>query len=247
MTWRLDIRDQVGSTQDVAREMALDGEAEGVAIMALQQTSGRGRTGNAWVSPPGRNLALSLILRPDLAPAEAPLIGLMTSVAVAHVLDGAHVPQPALKWPNDVLVANRKIAGILSEGTIMHRSVALLIVGLGLNVNAEQTDFSPELRTSVGSMFLATGKQWNVEAVARDFLRHMESLYQRVKREGCDFIVPLWVSRWAHRGQVLSRNGLTGIAEGIDRDGALLLRTEGNTLHRICSGEAEPVPHHTGR
>lgn len=244
MTWRLDIREKVASTQDLAREMALDGEPEGVAVMALEQIRGRGRTGNTWVSPPGRNLALSLILRPDLAPTEAPLIGLLAAVAVADMLEGLRVPEPRLKWPNDVLVANRKIAGILSEGTIIHRTVSLLIVGLGLNVNVDETDFAPDLRVNVNSVYLATGKQWDLEAVARDFLKHMESLYGRIRQEGCDFIVPLWESRWAHRGQVLSRNGLTGVAEGIDRHGALLLRTQDNRVQRICSGEAEPVGEH---
>jgi BirA family transcriptional regulator, biotin operon repressor / biotin---[acetyl-CoA-carboxylase] ligase len=243
MTWRLDVHEQVESTQDLARSLALDGEPERVAVMALQQTRGRGRTGHTWVSPPGRNLALSLILRPNLAPREAPLLGLLTAVAVAEMLDDARVPEPRLKWPNDVLVQNRKIAGILSEGTIMHNRVALVIVGLGLNVNAETNDFPPDLRTSICSMYLATGKKWGLEATGRDFLRHMEALYERVNKEGCGFVVPLWESRWAHGGQVLSRNGLTGVAEGIDSDGALLLRDHDNTLHRVCSGEAEPVPH----
>ncbi len=141
-----------------------------------------------------------------------------------------------------MLVLNRKIAGILSEGTIMHQTVALVIIGLGLNVNTERTDFPPDLRASISSMYLATGKRWDLEKTARDFLRHMEALYQRVKQQGCSFVVPLWESRWAHRGQRLSREGLTGVAEGIDHDGALLLRTDDNRLHRVCSGEAVPFP-----
>jgi BirA family transcriptional regulator, biotin operon repressor / biotin---[acetyl-CoA-carboxylase] ligase len=243
MTWRLDVHEHLESTQDLARAMALDGEPEGVAVMALQQTKGRGRTGRTWVSPPGRNLALSLILRPDLPPREAPLLGLLAAVAIVDMLEELHVHEPLLKWPNDVLVKNRKIAGILSEGTIIHNTVALVIVGLGLNVNAETNDFPTDLRTSIISMYLETGKKWDLEATGRGFLRHMEALYERVNKEGCGFVVPLWESRWAHRGQVLSRSGLTGVAEGIDPDGALLLRGHDNILHRVCSGEAEPVPH----
>ena len=241
MTWRLDVHEQVESTQDLARVMALDGEPEGVAVMALRQTKGRGRTGHSWVSPPGRNLALSLILRPEVTPQEAPLLGLMAAVAVAQTLEELGIREPKLKWPNDVLVRNGKIAGILSEGTVQHRSVPVMIIGLGLNVNAEQTDFSSDLRDSISSMYLASGKRWDLETTARVFLSHMESLYQRVRQEGCGFIVPLWEMRWAHRGQLLSREGFSGVAQGIDPDGALLLRAEDNVVHRVCSGEAEPL------
>ncbi len=94
MTWRLVVHEQIESSQDVAREMAMDGEAEGVAVMALQQTKGRGRTGRTWVSPAGRNLALSLILRPDVAPREAPLLGLLAAIAVAQMLEELRVRDP---------------------------------------------------------------------------------------------------------------------------------------------------------
>jgi len=241
MTWNLIVYEQTESTQDLAREMALDGEPEGLAVMALQQTRGRGRAGRHWVSPACKNLALSLILRPGVAPAEAPLLGLLAAVAVAEMLEEHRIGSPQLKWPNDVLVSRCKIAGILPEGTIVDRSVAQVIIGLGLNVNCERTDFPPELMASISSMYLETGQGFDLESVARAFLRHMEMLYLRVKQEGCGFIVPLWQSRWAHQGHTLSRDGLTGLAEGIDRDGALLLRTPDGTLHRISSGEAHPL------
>jgi len=123
----------------------------------------------------------------------------------------------------------------------LHQTVPLVIIGLGLNVNSEGADFPPEIRASISSMYLATGTRWDVESTARDFLRHMEALYLRVQREGCGFVVRLWESRWAHQGQVLCREGLVGVAEGIDQDGALLLRSDDKLLHRVCSGEVQPV------
>ncbi len=239
---RLMIVPQAESTQDLARDMALSGEPEGVAVMALKQTRGRGREARVWVSPPGKNVALSLLLRPALDPADAPLLGLMTSIAVAETVEGCGVGPVRLKWPNDVLVEGKKIAGILSEGTILHGQIAFVIIGLGLNVNAEESDFPDELRDSVTSLSLSSGKTWDLEAVARAFMEHMDALYRRVRAEGCQFIVPLWESRWAHRGQVLLHDGVVCVAEGIHPDGSLLLRIPDGTLLNICSGEAQVPP-----
>ena len=104
MNRRLIIVQKAESTQDLAREMALSGEPEGVAVMALEQTGGRGRENRVWVSPPGKNIALSLLLRPAMDPADAPLLGLMASIAVAETIEGFGVGPGQLKWPNDVLV-----------------------------------------------------------------------------------------------------------------------------------------------
>ncbi|MBI5571065.1 MAG: biotin--[acetyl-CoA-carboxylase] ligase [Desulfomonile tiedjei] len=239
---RLIIVPQAESTQDLAREMALRDEPEGVAVMALKQTGGRGRENRVWVSPPGKNVALSLLLRPDVDPADAPLLGLMASIAVAETVEGCGVGPVRLKWPNDVLVAGSKIAGILSEGTILRGQIAFVIIGLGLNVNAEESDFPVELRDSVTSLSMSTGKTWELEAVARQFMRQMDALYDRVRREGCRFIVPLWELRWAHRGQALLHNGTACVAEAIHPDGSLLLRIADGRLLSVRSGEADVPP-----
>ena len=238
---RLIIHQEAESTQDLARELAIRGEPEGLAIMALNQTKGRGTSGHSWVSPPGKNLALSMILRPRLAPEEAPLLGLMASIGVAEAIE-AGIGRPAqLKWPNDVLVDGRKIAGILPEASLNNREISFVIIGIGLNVNAELSDFPPDLRDSVTSLRLSAGRQWDLEGTARDLLQAMELLYERVKREGCGFIPQLWATRWAHRDARLGRNGLTYTAEGIDADGALLIRSDSGELHRLTSGPSELV------
>jgi len=239
---RLIIVQKAESTQDLAREMALSGEPEGVAVMALEQTGGRGRENRVWVSPPGKNVALSLLLRPAMDPADAPLLGLMASIAVAETIEGFGVRPGQLKWPNDVLVGGKKIAGILSEGTILQGHLAFVIIGLGLNVNAEESDFPVELRGSVTSLSMSSGKSWEVEAAARDFLQHMAALYRRVDDEGCRFIVPLWESRWPHRGRVLLHNDTACVAEAIHPDGSLLLRTADGRLLSVRSGEALVPP-----
>jgi BirA family transcriptional regulator, biotin operon repressor / biotin---[acetyl-CoA-carboxylase] ligase len=236
---RLIIYPEAGSTQDVAKELALQGEPEGTAVMAVKQTEGRGRSGHSWVSPPGKNLALSLILRPRIEPAKAGLLGLLTSIAVAETCEMLGIPKTELKWPNDVLVEGRKIAGILSEATMDDRTIRSVIVGIGLNVNMEQADFPSEFRDSATSLLLCTGKAWEVEEAARLLLGCFRDLYQRSMQEGYVFIPALWEIRWAHRGRMLSRNGVAGRGEGIGADGALLMRTGDGNLCRVTSGEVQ--------
>jgi len=238
---RLVIQEEAESTQDLAKECAVRGEPEGLAIMALSQTKGRGAAGHSWVSPPGKNVALSMILRPRVAPENAPLLGLMASIGVAETVE-ACVKEPAqLKWPNDVLVGGRKIAGILPEASLNNREVGFVIIGIGLNVNSELQDFPPDLRDSVTSLMLIGGKKLDVEETARDLLGRMEYLYERVKSEGCGFIPGLWMTRWAHRDARLTLNGASYTAEGVDADGALLMRADSGELERLAFVESDLI------
>jgi BirA family transcriptional regulator, biotin operon repressor / biotin---[acetyl-CoA-carboxylase] ligase len=237
----LRIVQEASSTQDLATELALRGEPDGTAVMALQQTKGRGRSGREWMSPPGKNLALSLVLRPPMGLSEVPLLGLLASVAVAETVETFGVRSAELKWPNDVLVEERKIAGILPEASTDGRSVRFVIMGIGLNVNSELADFSKDFAIPATSLVAETGVEQDLTVVAGEFLYRMGSLYERAVREGCKFIVPLWETRWAHRGQMLSSADVAGTAEGLDPDGALLLRTNQGSLARVVSGEISAI------
>ncbi len=221
--------------------MALSDGSDGLAVVALKQTSGRGRSGHSWISPAGKNLALSLVLRSTIPPEELPLLGLLAAVAVAETVEGAGVTEAQLKWPNDVLVEGRKIAGILPEAAVQGSMVKFVVIGLGLNVNAQAQDFPAELRDSVTSLIMCTAKESDVIKIAKEFLSCMRTLYARVQAEGCGFIPGLWASKWAHRGRTLVRDGVTGVAEGIDTDGALLLRTSDGRVLRVTSGMVEPL------
>ncbi|MFZ5867287.1 MAG: biotin--[acetyl-CoA-carboxylase] ligase [Thermodesulfobacteriota bacterium] len=240
-TTKLIVYEEVASTQDIARKLAQEGDRGPVAVMALRQTSGRGRSGRPWISPPGKNLALSVLLRPKLAPQEAPLMGLLASVAVARVLEAKRVPSAALKWPNDVLVDGRKIAGILPEASVKGNTLEFVIIGIGLNVNSRFSDFPIELHDSVTSVLIVTGREWDLQEAAHDLLKEMDALYDRVIKEGCGFIPSLWGARWAHKGRMLTRDGLEGRAEGIGPLGSLILRASDGRRVEINSGEAEPT------
>lgn len=238
---RLVVYQETESTQDLAREWALRGEPEGLAVMALNQTKGRGTAGHSWVSPAGKNLALSVILRPRFSPEEAPLLALMAPISVAEAVESRIGRSAQLRWPNDVMVDGRKMAGILLEAGLNNRSINFVILGIGLNVNSELSDFPTDLRENITSLRIDTGREWDLEDTARDLLKRLELLYERVNREGCGFIPGIWRSRWAHRGAVLTRGGLTFTAEGIDANGALLIRGDNGKLERVISGSSELI------
>lgn len=241
MSWRLIIHDRVGSTQDVAKKLAVAGEPEGVAIMALQQTTGRGRKGRKWESGASKDLALSLLLRPDVPPWRSPLLGFLAAVAVARTITPL-IPRPAqVRWPNDVLVEGKKVAGILAEGTVQGDALRFVILGVGLNVNSTLEDFPPELHDRAISVFMVRGQIWDLQAAANSFLREFALLYDEMRIQGTAFIVPLWESLWAHRGAILERDGVKGVAEGINPDGSLRLKLDDGSVMVLSSGEVFPV------
>src|SRR5512147_472545 len=147
----------ISSTNDHARELAEEGAGHGEVVIAESQTGGRGRRGRPWVSPPGRNAYFSVILRPDLPPSRAPELTLLASVALCDALRQANVPA-AIKWPNDLLVGDRKIAGILTELASEPERVHWAVVGIGVNVNAAAEDFPAELRDVATSVRIERGE-----------------------------------------------------------------------------------------
>jgi BirA family transcriptional regulator, biotin operon repressor / biotin---[acetyl-CoA-carboxylase] ligase len=241
MAFRLVVHEELRSTQDLVRNLALAGEPEGLAAVALRQTAGRGRMGREWVSPPEKNLALSLLLRPDIPPQQGPLTGLAASYAAAEALARLGGINAELKWPNDVIVNGRKIAGILLEARITDERLDFVVIGLGLNLNSELLDFPSELRDKATSAFELTGRRWTSAEAAHVFLEHLEVLYERIRTEGCEFIPSLWKTRWAHRGTRIRRGNVVGIAEDVAQDGCLILRTHSGDAVFVHSGEAEQV------
>ncbi len=237
---KLIIRDKVSSTQDFARELVLKGEPEGTAVLAMEQDKGRGRLGRAWASPPGKNIALSMIVRPKLPPAQAALLGLLTSIAVADVLDAAGLASATLKWPNDVLVNGKKIAGILSEANLSNNRVEYVIIGVGLNLNTDLVDFPPELRPLVTSFLIETGRKADLVETAQSLLSNVAALRHRVDLEGPEFIPKLWEVRWAHKGLPVVVRDIEGTAESLDADGSLMVRRAGQLI-RVNSGEVFPI------
>jgi BirA family transcriptional regulator, biotin operon repressor / biotin---[acetyl-CoA-carboxylase] ligase len=233
--------EEVGSTNDVAKELAEEGALHGEVVVAERQTAGRGRRGRSWSSPPRRNLYLSVILRPELPPARAPEVTLLASVAVCQAVRQAGVAA-AIKWPNDVLVSGRKLAGVLTEMAAEVERVQWLVVGIGVNVNADRDDFPEELRELATSLRLERGQPVPRVLFAAALLTALEEWLDRHADEGFAPVRAAWREMSDTLGrEVRVRSGgadLVGVAEDVDESGALLVRTA-QGLERVVSGDVE--------
>jgi BirA family transcriptional regulator, biotin operon repressor / biotin---[acetyl-CoA-carboxylase] ligase len=242
--WVREVRtfDAIPSTSDVLKEAARQGAPEGVVAVASVQTAGRGRHGRAWVSPPG-NLFLSFLLRPE-DPSILSLLPLAAGVAVAEALAAEGV-EARLKWPNDVLVSARKLAGILAEASTGGAGVESVVVGIGANVNLRRADVPEDLRDTVTSLREETGRTHDVDAVAAAVLVRWTAWYDalRVDRRR---VRAAWRDRsidWWGRPVEMDTGGkrLVGVARDIDDAGALIVETADGARICVVSGEAREV------
>lgn len=221
---------------DVAREAAQRGAPEGTVVVARAQTRGRGRFGRAWLSPPGTNLHLSVLLRPPEQ--SLPLLSIMGALAVAEVV--AHylgVPS-TIKWPNDVRAQGRKIAGVLVESQWGEGAPLFTVLGIGLNVNMDPRSV-PEIAALATSLAVEAGYPFDLQEVLEELLQRLDRLYRGLL-EGQDLVGP-WRALLETLGrQVVVRHGdriEEGLAEGVDPLGNLLLRRPDGQLVVLNAGE----------
>ena len=234
--------EEVGSTNDVAKELADEGALHGEVVIAERQSAGRGRRGRSWSSPPRKNLYLSVVLRPDLPPARAPEVTLLAAVAVCQAVRRAGVASAAIKWPNDVLASGRKLAGVLTEMAAEVERVQWLVVGIGVNVNAAAGDFPDELRELATSVLIERGDPVPRALFAAALLTALEEWLDRHAAEGFAPVRAAWREMSDTLGrEVRVRVGsadLVGLAEDVDETGALLVRTASG-LERVVAGDVE--------
>lgn len=235
----------VDSTNRLALELAKGGTAEGTVVLAERQTAGRGRLQRIWQSPPGCNLYLSIVLRPDIAPQDLAQITLLAGVAVAEAIATVCPEGVGIKWPNDLLIRGRKVCGILTEMRTDAGKHAL-IVGIGLNVNISREDFSPELRQSATSLKEETGREVSRGDMTVALCERFGKWYETFLRDGFDPVREAWLARSIMVGKtvrVIFREEVQeGTVTGIDRDGALLICTApGAAIRRITAGDATIV------
>jgi BirA family biotin operon repressor/biotin-[acetyl-CoA-carboxylase] ligase len=232
------------STNTVAHQLAIDAAAEGTVVIAEAQSQGRGRLGRAWASPAYRNLYLSLVLRPPIAVACAPQVGLVAGLAVAETA-GEWAGTAAIKWPNDVLVRGRKAAGILTEMEAADAGVRFVVLGIGVNLNSAVEDFPAELRDKAISLCSAAGAPIDRVRFAARLLSQLEQRYDLFLREGFAAIRPLWEGLSCMTGRYVQIEGggeqCAGVVSGLDGDGALRLRQPGGEESRVVSGDVTVI------
>ncbi len=236
--------ESLDSTNDLAKELAAQGAPEGTVVVAEAQTGGRGRLGRQWNSPPGVGLYASLVLRPPLPPLELPQITLTTAVAVVRAVRRVAGMAPGIKWPNDLLLRGKKLAGILTEMETESDRIRHVVVGLGVNVN--NPGFPPELAATATSLSLATGGSFSRVKLLQAWLEEFEALYDRFLNQGFPEILAEWKVSAVTLGQAVTvRQGpreISGKALDVAHDGALLLRTAKGEIIRVTSGEITPGP-----
>jgi len=242
---------QLGSTNDYIRRLAQNGEDEGAVVISDAQTRGRGRYQRAWLSPPGKGLWFSVLLRPKSLWDRVGLVSLLASLAVADGIVEQTALQPQLKWPNDVLIDGKKVCGILIETETQNGSPEYLCLGIGINVNHEEADFPESLRQRATSLFVETGKAISRTQLLVSVLHNVEEYYRRFSNGEYDYISSEWLTRCFHKNSTVKvtrgDNVIEGLFERIDSGGQMLLRTRNGEICRIQSGEVTQLAfaHHS--
>jgi BirA family biotin operon repressor/biotin-[acetyl-CoA-carboxylase] ligase len=228
------------STNRVALELGHADEPEGAVVLAEEQTAGRGRAGRAWVSDRAAGIYVTLLLRPKLAPVQAPLLTMMAGLSARAAIEAVTGLNVDLKWPNDLLIRGKKVGGILTEMHAEPSQIRFVIVGIGLNVNQEK--FPGELSNAATSLRVETGKtQSRMELLVR-LLREFETDYGKFLRDGVASVVSRFesASSYAKGKRVRVSNGVesyTGTTAGLGPEGLLQVEREDGRLTTVIAGD----------
>ncbi len=243
---RLEFLKQTSSTNADAFRLAEDGAVEGTVVLADSQTGGKGRRGRLWTSPSGVNLYCSVVLRPSIMPHEAPQLTFLSAVAAARAIELTTGLTPEIKWPNDLLVSGKKVAGLLNEMSAETDGINFVILGIGVNLNMTADQFPDELRHPATSLFLESGTRIDRSSFTSTLLNELDRLYADFLTHGFGPVREEWQRRCNANGRqvVVTDSGTEcrgGRFIGIDSDGAMLLRSDDDLLHRITCGDVRVI------
>jgi len=233
----------IDSTNSKAYELALNGAEEGEVVIAESQKKGRGRLERRWFSPLFSNLYLSIILRPKIPPYQASLITLMAAVAAAEAIYKFSRLEPLIKWPNDILLRGRKVAGLLNEIHSEMDRIHFVILGIGVNLNMDRKMFSKEIREVATSLKIEMGQTISRKAFLQSLFQELEDWYEIFLKEGATPVLKAWRERAQIKGRPVKVTSfgetLVGVAIDVDSDGALILETEQGERKRVVAGDVE--------
>ncbi len=227
----------IGSTNDEAKRLALLGEPDGTLVVADSQTSGRGRSGRLWVTPPGAAIAMTLILRPAIPTFQLAQIALLGGLAVLEGIEQVTRLTAKLKWPNDVLIGGKKVAGVLAEAAFTGDKLESVVLGIGVNVNAGPP---PDLKLEYPASCLAVeaGQQFDREVVIAAVLSAFDARYPQL---GTAMVARAWAKHLAMIGKNVIAIGPTetiiGRLEGVTEAGAIVIRLETGEMRAVLAGD----------
>lgn len=234
------------STQTEAEKRAREGAPEGTLIVAEEQTSGRGRQGRVWHSPPGRGVWMSTVLRPEGPLTAVPQLTLLAAVAVCRAIRTVSGVEAGIKWPNDLLANGRKLCGILLEAVVEDGGIRHCVMGIGIDANLEESDYPEELRDRVTSLQRESGIEVDRSALIASVMNEFETLYVLYAEEGFEPIRLLWESLSITLGREIAVRDLhgerRGYAHGLGKQGELMMLTENGSVVPVYSGDIELYP-----
>ena len=237
---RLAYYDETDSTNVQARKLAESGAPHGTLVAADCQTAGKGRRGRSWSSPKGTGIWTSILLRPAFSPVCASMLTLVAGMAVARGIEEACGLHPLIKWPNDLVLNGKKICGILTEMSTELMEIQYVVPGIGINVN--QTEFPDEIKETAASLYLESGKIWKRSGLIAAIMEAFEKNYDIFLETGdMSGLMEEYNQYLVNRGKevcVLAPQGeYRAMADGINREGSLLVTRADGTREEIISGE----------
>ncbi len=233
--------EQIDSTQNKARELAEQGALEGTVVVCESQTKGRGRRGRNWIHIPYKSIAFSIILRPPLIPSQVMQLPLMAGVALADTIRGVFKLNCSLKWPNDLLIKDKKLAGILAEISGDSEEINYIILGIGINVNSSPQDIPNDIKDIATSIFIETQNNYLRAELIAHILKKLEYWYNLYIKEGFLPIKKKWMEMNATIGRdviiFLKDKKINGKATEIDNVGNLVILDESGFRQKVFYGD----------
>ncbi len=236
---------RLGSTNAEAMQAAASGAVEGSIFLAEEQTAGRGRGGHSWTSPPSTGIYCSVLLRPTLSPGDALLLSLIAGLAVAEAVEQVTGLKPDLRWPNDLMIGDKKFCGILTEMNAEVTRVRYAVIGIGINVN--QWEFPPELAEIATSLRMAAGREWSRVELTASLLQSLDREYRALNSGDIaaarqDIFRRFELASSYARGKSVTVDedgGYEGVTAGLDERGFLLVKTASG-IRTVLSGRVRP-------
>lgn len=241
-------QDEMDSTNTALLELGEKGASEGTVVITDRQTGGRGRLDRKWISPKGVNLYISILFRPEIAAFDSPLFTLIAAIALNRVIQNSCAQETKIKWPNDIQISGKKVAGILTEMRSKREMVDFIVVGIGVNINMDREYMNQEMgkvayiATSIKEH---TGKEINRSKFAADLLLELENCYQLFLDKGKAPILSHWTEMWGDLNKRVLVNledcTYEGTAVGIDDKGYLIVENEVGEVNTVISGDVRVI------
>ena len=232
---------EVRSTNTVAKFLSMNGAENGSVIISEKQTAARGRSGKSWESPLG-GVWLSIILQPNVVYSKLPLITLATGVAVAKTMEKIGIEDAEIKWPNDIMINDKKVCGILTEAVTKFNTIENVIIGVGIDANLNISDFPKELQSGTTTIADELGREGDENLLIKIFLEEFEKISELFSHEGFEAILKEWRKRSYSIGKIVEvrepfNKNYDAYVIGVGKEGALIVEKIDGTLEKVISGE----------